>query len=146
METIIRPLKKEDVETVVALESELICAVSKENVFQTIGSDRLFYFVLEEKNSNEILGFLQCSVLAPEAELFEIAINQNFQGKGLANKLMIFFFDFAKSHGCDTIFLEVSNINMKAKQLYQKHGFCEISRRKNYYGENQDAIIMKKSI
>ena len=35
-------------------------------------------------------------------------------------------------------------INIKALKLYKKIGFEEISKRKNYYGKNENAIIMMK--
>ena len=40
--------------------------------------------------------------------------------------------------------LEVNENNIKALKLYKKIGFEEISKRKNYYGKNEDAIIMMK--
>ena len=42
--------------------------------------------------------------------------------------------------------LEVNENNIKALKLYKKIGFEQISVRKNYYGNNEDAIIMMKII
>ena len=42
--------------------------------------------------------------------------------------------------------LEVNENNGKALKLYKKIGFEEIYVRKNYYGNNENAIIMMKSI
>ena len=59
---------------------------------------------------------------------------------------MDFYLSFSKEKGSDTIFLEVNSINMKAISLYKKYGFCEYGRRKNYYGNQEDAILMKLKI
>ena len=40
--------------------------------------------------------------------------------------------------------LEVNENNVKALKLYKKTGFEKIFVRKNYYGNNEDAIIMIK--
>ena len=42
--------------------------------------------------------------------------------------------------------LEVNENNIKALKLYKKIGFEQISVRKNYYGNNENAIIMMKII
>ena len=44
------------------------------------------------------------------------------------------------------IFLEVNQKNLNAIKLYKKNNFEEISVRKNYYGLNEDALIMVKSL
>ena len=44
------------------------------------------------------------------------------------------------------IFLEVNQKNLNAIKLYKKNDFEEISVRKNYYGLNEDALIMVKSL
>jgi len=40
--------------------------------------------------------------------------------------------------------LEVNEKNKKALKLYKKIGFEEISIRKNYYGKDENAVIMIK--
>lgn len=140
----IEPLSAKYVEDVARLESELIAKTSKEAVKKTLDSETTFYFVLIVEN--EVVGFLQCSIISPESELYEIGIDKNFQGKGYANKLMDYYLEFAKLKGCETILLEVNKMNVKAICLYKKYGFCEYGERKNYYGVNQDAVLMKLKI
>ena len=44
-------------------------------------------------------------------------------------------------------FLEVRCDNEPAKRLYEKHGFCEVGRRRNYYTEPIcDALIYKAEL
>lgn len=139
----VEPLSKKYVSDVARLEGNLIAKTSEEKIAATLESETLFYFVLLD--GEKVCGFLECLVIAPESELFDIAIDENYQGKGYSKILMDFYLNFAKEKGCDTIFLEVNNINMKAIGLYGKYGFCEYGRRKNYYGSD-DAILMKLMI
>ena len=42
----------------------------------------------------------------------------------------------------DLNLLEVRESNLKAKALYQKLGFFEVKRRRRYYEDGEDAIVM----
>jgi len=139
----IEKLSQKFVSQVAKIESELISNVSEESIASTIENDVVSYFVLIDEN--KVCGFLECSIIAPESELYEIAISKDCQGKGYSKILMDFYLKLAKEKMCETIFLEVNNINMKAINLYKSYGFVEFGRRKNYYGSN-DAILMKLMI
>lgn len=136
-------LSKKYVKKVADLESELIAHTSKESIEKTISSKTLFYFVLLQ--NEDVVGFLETSIIVPEIEILEIGIDKNFQGKGYSKLLMEHFFDYAKKQNCETVFLEVNSINTKAINLYKKYGFKEYGIRKKYYGDN-DAILMKLMI
>ena len=94
---------------------------------------------------NEVIGFFECSIILPEAELYDIVIDEKYQGLGYSKILMDYFLNLVKESRVETIFLEVNSINNKAISLYSKYGFKEYSIRKKYYGDN-DAILMKKEI
>lgn len=136
----IEKLDLSDVENVFEIEKTFFDVTEKNSILGALKSDTLYCFVL--KNENEVIGFLECSIVLDEAELYEIAIKSQFQGKGFSNYLMQFFKDFCKEKNVKTIYLEVNTINSKAISLYKKFDFKEYSVRKNYYGNN-DAILMK---
>ena len=131
------------VDEIVKIESELIQKTTREKVLKTIENKNPIYFVL--KNDDTVLGFVELSLIEPEAEIFDIAIKTEFQGNGYSKILMDYVIDFVKNNNVETIFLEVNNINKKAIALYEKYGFQKYSVRKKYYGEN-DAVLMKKTI
>lgn len=141
---VIEKLSEIDAEFVCEIESELIKKTDVSKIKNTISSETLSYYVL--KKEGNVIGFFECFILPPEAELYDIAIKKEFQGKGFASLLMNHFISIAKAYGCETIFLEVNNINKVAISLYNKFGFEVYNTRKNYYGENEDAILMKKSL
>ena len=137
---VIEKLSKKYVKDVFEIERNLLGTGSIDDIEKSILSDTLSYFVL--LGGEQVLGFLELSVVAPEMELFDIAITTQHQGKGYAKVLMKFMIDYAKQNDCDTIFLEVNKINVKAIGLYEKFGFEKYAERKNYYGDN-DAVLMK---
>jgi len=128
------------VENVFDIEKTFFDVSTKQSILDSFDSNNLFYFVLFLDES--IIGFLEGSIVLDEAELFEIAIKNEFQGKKYSLKLMDYFIDYCKANNVVTIFLEVNTINSKAIALYEKYGFEKYSIRKKYYGEN-DAILMK---
>ncbi|MCL1788922.1 MAG: GNAT family N-acetyltransferase [Oscillospiraceae bacterium] len=74
-----------------------------------------------------------------ENELHRIAVLPEFRGRGLAFSLMQRFLAACNNE----VFLEVASQNIHAIRLYEKCGFTEISRRRNYY-KNDDCIVMRK--
>ena len=139
----IEKLKEEQVDFVYNIEKDLIGDCDKNAILNSLKSDNLNYYVLSL--DDEIIGFFECLILPPEVELYDIAIVPSRQGNGYSKLMMDELVVLAKNSGSDTIFLEVNSMNNKAIKLYEKYGFKEYSRRKNYYGEN-DAILMKLNL
>lgn len=84
-----------------------------------------------------------------EAEILSIGVVPSMRGKGCAKQLLEKAFKQAEEKGVGKLFLEVSENNSKAVNLYKKNGFEQISVRKKYYrNENPqaDALILAKNI
>ncbi len=138
----IKKLEKNMIEDVFEIEKTFFDLKTNQSILDSFDSENLFYFVLFL--NKKVAGFLECSVVLDEAELFEIAIKEEFQGKKLSLELMNYFIDFCKERNVSTIFLEVNTLNNKAISLYEKFGFIRYGVRKKYYGDN-DAVLMKLS-
>jgi ribosomal-protein-alanine N-acetyltransferase len=48
----------------------------------------------------------------------------------------------AKSTGVTKMFLEVADQNIAAKALYAALGFTQLSRRRHYYANGDDALLL----
>ena len=94
------------------------------------------YNIYEEYFENIFAGYLITYDNIDSLDIFEIAVDKNFRKKGLASKILNRINDERK------ILLEVSEKNEVAINLYKKNGFKMISRRKNYYLDGSDAIVM----
>ncbi|MEY8248541.1 MAG: ribosomal protein S18-alanine N-acetyltransferase [Bermanella sp.] len=103
--------------------------------------------VIEEQG--EILGFSIVSYVVGEAELLNICIAKQQQGKKLGNQLLEHVLAQAKQSENHEMYLEVRASNIAALALYEKHDFNEIGRRTDYYpmkGGREDAILMARSL
>jgi ribosomal protein S18 acetylase RimI-like enzyme len=56
-------------------------------------------------------------------ELKRIYILSEYQGKGIAQKLMDFTLDYAKQHQYEVVWLGVWENNLRAQKFYEKYGF-----------------------
>jgi [ribosomal protein S18]-alanine N-acetyltransferase len=49
----------------------------------------------------------------------------------------------AAALGARTMFLEVAAANAAARALYAAHGFTEVGLRRRYYGNGDDALMLR---
>lgn len=100
-------------------------------------------YVLEENNM--ILGYLDFWITFDSATVAQIAIRKAYQGRHLADLLMKEMIDDCFAKKVINIALEVRVSNIKAINLYLKHGFKKIVVKPHYYENGEDAIYMVRS-
>ena len=77
-----------------------------------------------------------------DGEILLVGVAPEKRGKGIGKKIVAALLSRADRE--KGIFLEVREGNTAARKLYEKAGFREIARRKNYYKDPpEDAVIMK---
>lgn len=103
--------------------------------------------IRDEKAENKPVGFICGQSVSDECELYRIAVIPEYRKQGAADRLMNYFLDKCRENGIKNVFLEVRCDNEPAKYLYEKHGFSEVGRRRNYYTEPVcDALIYKAEL
>ena len=102
-------------------------------------------FIVAVGDNGQVLGYAGISVIAGEGYIDNVAVREEYRRQGIAQALLDVFLRFGKAHQLAFLTLEVRASNDPAKQLYLKHGFEQVGRRKDYYDEpKEDAIIMTK--
>jgi ribosomal-protein-alanine N-acetyltransferase len=84
-------------------------------------------------------------LILDEAHLLNITIKPESQGSGLGLRLLEHLMRRATELGGRECFLEVRDSNRSAYRLYERYGFNEIGRRRDYYpavGGREDAVVM----
>lgn len=79
------------------------------------------------------------------AELLRIGVLAPHLRRGLAGRLLRRGDELA-SRCTERLILEVSAGNGPALACYQSHGFREFSRRRNYYRDGSDALLLEKRL
>ena len=105
-----------------------------------------FCGVLAEREDGEILGYACGTSLFEDAELFKIAVGEEFRGQGLGAALLHELFELVKGRGATRMFLEVRVSNAKAIGLYEKYGYQRYGIREKYYPDGEDAYLMTKTL
>lgn len=107
------------------------------------------YRTIGIKQQGQLLGFAIVQQIIDEATLLDICVAPAYQGQGLGLLLIRHLLSEAKQAQAVVMMLEVRESNTSAKGLYEKVGFSESGRRKNYYQTshgNEDAILMDKPL
>ena len=90
------------------------------------------------------IAYMGMWVLADEGHITNIAVSKNYRRQGVASLLLKDFINLAKERNLAFMTLEVRASNEAARALYSSFGFCEVGRRKKYYENTEDAILMTK--
>lgn len=85
------------------------------------------------------------NVIIDEAHLLNITVKPESQGRGLGLRLLKHLMSRAFALNGRECFLEVRASNQSAYRLYERYGFNEVGRRRDYYpvaGGREDALVM----
>lgn len=118
--------------------------------FDNFWTYSIFEKELENPNSqyfvalinNEIVGFAGIWKVLDEMHITNIVTKISKRHMGIASKLLENLIETAKFEKASLLTLEVNEKNTNAIKLYEKYNFKKIGLRKNYYGQNKNAIIM----
>ena len=94
-------------------------------------------FVVAEED-NQVIGY---AGIYQSGDITNIAVLPEYRGRGFGILLVEEVLRHAKSNGIQSVFLEVRRSNAIAIKLYEKCGFKQISQRKRYYEDGEDALI-----
>ena len=84
-------------------------------------------------------------MIAGEAQLNNIAVDEDLRGRGYGRMMLDHMSDESIRRGCSSMTLEVRRSNKAAISLYRGAGFTETGIRPRYYlDNNEDAVIMDK--
>jgi ribosomal-protein-alanine N-acetyltransferase len=84
-------------------------------------------------------------LIAPEAEIYRVAVRSDKRRRGIGYRLLDYAIKSERGHGLESVFLEVRESNVPARNLYRSYGFVEIGERKRYYHDPvESAIVMFK--
>ena len=119
--------------------NELLKNFSYELNKESFNNDFLKTLVYEE---DFIKGVLVYQYIYNRVEIDYIIVDNNYRKLGIATKLLKHLED---SYKLDNITLEVRESNKEAINFYLKNGFKEVTRRKNYY-KDEDGILMIKNL
>ena len=94
---------------------------------------------------DRVIGYVGSQTVLGETDMMNIATHPDFRKQGIATALISNLIAELNKRNSHSLMLEVRVSNMPAISVYQKLGFVEVGRRKNYYrNPREDALILRK--
>ncbi len=137
-----RRMLADDLDQVVALEQQAFSHPWSRKLYADALSSYECWMMTAD---NQHVGHGVISQIVDEAHLLNIAIAVEQQGQGLGLQLLEHLMQRASARGCVECFLELRASNQSAYRLYERFGFNEIGRRRDYYpalNGHEDALVM----
>ena len=91
-------------------------------------------------------GMLLGRITVDEAEVLTLAVAPLERRQGIATGLLRATTERVRAHGGTAMFLEVAIGNAPALALYRREGFIEVGRRRHYYGDSSDALVLRMNL
>jgi ribosomal-protein-alanine N-acetyltransferase len=77
-------------------------------------------------------------------DIEDIVVDKEQRRAGIGSSLLKKVFEEAQTDGVKRVMLEVRESNLPAINLYRKFGFKDLSTRKKYYQDGENALVMEK--
>lgn len=142
----IREMSQDDLDGVMEIENVSFLSPWTRRLFEeTLRSPVSTSFIM--KKGNGTVGYIILYAVADEAHILNVAVHPTYRRRGYGGALLDYAIRYFRERHVTEFFLEVRESNAAAIQLYHRHGFLKIGKRKNYYSEtHEDALVMYLSV
>lgn len=143
---ITRPMRATDIAEVAELQMQCFIGDAADDAWtegmltdDIARPDRVWWVALEH---GDIIGAAGGWVVDGDMQILDVVTGPKARRKGIARRLLVHLGDDGYALGASTASLEVRDGNEPALKLYGRMGFEEIGRRRRYYPNGTDAIIL----
>lgn len=140
----VRKMSAEDLLSIVAIERQATPSPWSAVQFEQSLEQHRCLVLATDNDTNLILGYAVVSTLLDQAEVLNICIHPEYQGRSFGSQLLTGLLKQLPDT-IEVVYLEVRVSNFRAIHLYQNHGFIEVGQRRDYYPTEfgrEDAILM----
>ena len=137
-------MKESHVASVAELEKICFSDPWSENSVASELKNKLALWLVAE-DEGKVAGYIGSQTCTDESDVMNVAVHPDFRRRGIAEALVNSLVDELNVIESRCLTLEVRVSNVPAISLYEKLGFVEVGKRKNYYrNPKEDALIMRK--
>ena len=138
-----RAASARDVRAVHALEAQLFGpdAWSEQSVREELTGARRVAVVAVE--GQQVVGYVVTAVAGDVVDLQRVGVHPDHRRRGLARRLLAAALERT---GAERVLLEVAADNDDGRAFYAAEGFTEVSRRRRYYRDGSDAVVMERAL
>ncbi len=139
-----RELKKQDIELMLAIQkAHFPDGWNREQLLSGFNDNLLSAICLDV--DKKVVGFISYSLTVDVADIEGVVVRSEERKKGYGKLLLQHLLSTLKGVA-EKVFLEVRESNVPAIALYKSCGFSEISVRKKYYSDGENALVLVKEL
>ena len=101
---------------------------------------------LAAEENGALVGYAFAVLGGGQADIANVAVSPQCRRRGIAKALLAALEKEAAARGVKELFLEVRVSNAAAMALYLRCGYAGVYARKRYYGNGEDALVMRKKL
>lgn len=139
-------MSRTDVDQVAAIERDAFTQPWRPGTFRSLLENPTAEMWVAEGPAGVVVGYFVLWCIQDQGELANIAVAPGHRQRGLGSRLLDRAVERARDRGVERLFLEVRISNSVAAEMYERRGFHEVGRRRDYYEKpREDArVLMKK--
>ena len=138
------PMDRSHIPAIAALERECFSRPWSEAALSEELYNDTACFLVAEGEDGTVLGYAGLHVILDEGYIDNVAVDPKYRRQGVADALLDVFCRFG-AEKLAFLTLEVRESNTPAIALYEKHGFYQVGRRKDYYDDpREDALLLTR--
>ncbi|MEC9484732.1 MAG: ribosomal protein S18-alanine N-acetyltransferase [Candidatus Izemoplasma sp.] len=114
--------------------------------YDTLKEDVLYHSQSEyivAKDERKPIGYIGALVVGHQVDIINLYVEPDYRRQGVATQLFKTLLNSEKEISLTDITLDVKENNHVAISLYKKIGFSVIGKRKQYYQDGSNALVMK---
>ena len=132
-----------DLEALAALEQQIFPDPWAPEIFRPL----LEGVILVADDAEEVVGYTVARSVLERGEILNLAVHPEHRRRRIASRLLHAALDALWEEGVRLAFLDVRESNGGARAFYERHGFSEVGKRRNYYRyPREDALILARSM
>ncbi len=139
---IIRKALPGDIDEIYRIEQDSSALWKRDFFVREFKTD--FSCFLVAKYKKRIIGFAVAWLVSNEIQLNNIAVEREFRGIGIGEKLIEQIVEISAMRKPFKILIELKEKNISAYKFYIKLGFTKTGLRKDYYNDD-NALLMEKT-
>lgn len=146
---IIRKATLDDLDQIEQIENEcFVDPYKREDLIYELTTNPCA-IVLVATIDDKIVGFIDYMITFTSSTISQIAVTKDYRKQNIATELLLAMektFPNDIDDQVETITLEVRKSNLAAQNLYRKNGYIDITIKKAYYRNGEDALYMLKRL
>ena len=130
-----------------------VCYIEEKHLEETLGYEMLcselhnkyahFYVALDNE---QVVGYIGAWIIEGTTDIINFVVDEMYQHQGIGQLLMKKIIDQSIELNSKEILLEVREKNIQAINFYTLQGFKQITIRKEYYKNKDNALILRKEL